>query len=154
MCGIDEANRAVDVEIEEGARVVREDHIAGEPGGGAGCFCYSEGFCIDGCGGEPVFEVELGIGAEEDGVLAAFGAEPEAVFTAEHIDMGFRLSGGDEVAVDPAVAAAFGAGGGAGHDAALVVSDEGDLGLFGRVAEDDYVGVFFEEVDIFLERGA
>lgn len=101
-----------------------------------------------------MFEVELGIGAEEDGVLAAFGAKPEAVFTAEDIDVGLRFSGGDEVAVDPAVAAAFGPGGGAGHDAALVVSDEGDLGIFGRIAKDDHVGVFFEEVDIFLECGA
>ena len=83
--------------------------------------------------------------SKEDRELAAFGAHPEAVFAAKGVHVGKYPPGGDQFAVDPAVAEAGIAIRGAGHDAALPCGNNGDAAAPCGIAQDNNLRVNFKK---------
>ena len=113
-----------------------------------------EGPLVDGRWRPPVVEIEGIALLEEDRELTALGAEPEAVLAAERVHVGVVDARGDGLPADPAEAQAVRAFGRTGHDPALEVRVDRDLGLAGGPLEHDDLGVGLKEGQVVLEQDA
>ena len=97
-----------------------------------------------------MLEVERIAGFEEQRVLAALRAEPEAIFSAEHVDVRLPLARCDRVSTEPSEAQPLVAGC-ARHHAALIFGRDGYASGACGVAQHDDLGVLFEEGNIGVE---
>ena len=77
--------------------------------------------------------------------LSAFGAEPEAIFAPEHIDVRLPLARPNRSTANPSKARRIGATGRARHHTALILRCNHDLRRSRRVAEDENFGVLLEK---------
>ena len=83
--------------------------------------------------------------------LSAFGAEPETVFAAEHIDVRLPLARRDRRTANPSEARRVGAAGRARHHAALILRRNHDLRRAGGIGQHHNIGVLPEKRQIGLE---
>ena len=102
--------------------------------------------------GEPVVQVEGNALLEEDRELPALGTQPEAVFAAEGVHVQVVLLRGQGGPVDPAEAQSIRAAGRAGHDPALQVGIDRNLGGAAKILEDGHPGMLLQERQVVLER--
>ena len=124
----EEADHPVELKVELRPRIVLKMHGLAEMDAVRFLGDDIVGALVDGRRSVPVVEVEGIVLLEENGKLAAFGAEPEAVLAAEAVHVKVVLARGDQLPVDPAEARPLGSARRARHDPALEVGADGHLG--------------------------
>ena len=100
-----------------------------------------------------MIEIERIATPEEERVLAAFGAQPEAIFTTKDVHVRLPLARGNCRTADPSEARSIASAGRTRHDAALITWHDHDLRAAWRT---EYHGcrVLLEKCDVGCELAA